>query len=97
MLGVLECIPEKGASTTGLRRPGSGGDAGRVTGSGDSIRAKAQGENRALGTLETVGGQQASGHLQVKADDAGLQAILRALSCLSQNWEQWGCKAKKGT
>lgn len=32
MLGVLECIPEKGASTTGLRRPGSGGDAGRVTG-----------------------------------------------------------------
>lgn len=59
----------------------------------DSIYAKALGENRALHTLETEGGQQASGHLQVKADDAGLQAMLNALSCLLQNWEQWGCKA----
>lgn len=63
MLGVLECIPEKGASTTGLRSPGSGGEAGRVTGSRDSICAKALGENRALGTLETERGHQASGHL----------------------------------
>lgn len=54
--GALECIPEKGASMTGLRRPGSGGDAVRVTGRRNSIRAKALGENRALGTLKTEGG-----------------------------------------
>lgn len=52
----MECIPEKGASMTGLRRPGSGGDAVRVTGRRNSIRAKVLGENRALGTLKTEGG-----------------------------------------
>lgn len=47
MLGALECIPEKGAPMTGFRGPGSSGDAGRVTGRRNSIRAKALGENRA--------------------------------------------------
>lgn len=88
MLGALERIPEKGAPTTGLRRPGGGGDVGS---------SRRQAEQHSLGTLETGGGQQAGGHLQVKADDAGLQAVLRALSCLSQKWKQWGCKAKEGT
>jgi hypothetical protein len=55
------------------------------------------GRKHSLGTLETEGGQQAGGHLQVKAHDAGLQAVLRALSCLSQKWKQWGYKAKEGT
>lgn len=64
-MGVWERIPEKGASTTGLRRPGSGGDVGRVTGRGTAFVPRPW-------VSETEGGQQASGHLQVKADDAGL-------------------------
>lgn len=90
----MERIPEKGASTAGLRRPGSGdtrqSHSQRV--GWDSIRAKILGEHR-----ETEGGQQAGGLLQVKAEDAGLRAILSALPCLSQKWEQWGRKAKEGT
>lgn len=45
MLKALECIPKKGASMPGLKKPESGGDPSRDTGRGNSTHRKALGEN----------------------------------------------------
>lgn len=89
----MERIPEKGASTAGLRRPGSGdtrqSHSQRV--GWDSIRAKILGEHR-----ETEGGQQAGGLLQVKAEDAGLRAILSACLVSHRSGSSGDVKQRRG-